>query len=240
MARAGRSRSATTPSTPSMLPRPQAVPHARVPAPGCSGRTPIPDILTGQQLIHPAGARSAPGRRAWTSTPAAPGPTRGSRPSGAGPTPTAGWGSRCRSTGSPSPRGRARRRRRPPRSPAARAFVAGYLTHAAGDMFGHTFINYYTGGAFTSRRRRRTRSSTSSWRGTSPRKTLRPGLRTRASPGWRTSSTSTWSAALRPRPWRPGCSRAATAALGPVPSSRTSATVAPEGHRRLLRQEGRL
>ncbi|MBX3014394.1 MAG: hypothetical protein KF832_22925 [Caldilineaceae bacterium] len=31
---------------------------------------------------------------------------------------------------------------------AAKAFAAGYLTHASGDMFGHTFINNYTGGEF--------------------------------------------------------------------------------------------
>jgi hypothetical protein len=30
----------------------------------------------------------------------------------------------------------------------ARAFVLGYLTHAAGDMFAHSFVNYYTGGPF--------------------------------------------------------------------------------------------
>jgi alpha-tubulin suppressor-like RCC1 family protein len=29
-----------------------------------------------------------------------------------------------------------------------RAFVAGFLTHAAGDLFGHTFINDYAGGSF--------------------------------------------------------------------------------------------
>ena len=29
-----------------------------------------------------------------------------------------------------------------------RAFVAGYLVHAAGDIYGHTFINHYTGDAF--------------------------------------------------------------------------------------------
>lgn len=31
---------------------------------------------------------------------------------------------------------------------AVKAFVVGYLTHAAGDMYGHTFVNYYTGGEF--------------------------------------------------------------------------------------------
>ncbi len=30
----------------------------------------------------------------------------------------------------------------------ARAFAAGYLTHAAGDMYAHTFVNFFTGGDF--------------------------------------------------------------------------------------------
>lgn len=30
----------------------------------------------------------------------------------------------------------------------AKAFVTGYLTHASGDMYGHTFVNNYTGGPF--------------------------------------------------------------------------------------------
>ncbi len=34
-------------------------------------------------------------------------------------------------------------------SRAIKAFVVGYLTHAAGDMYGHTFVNHFTGGAFT-------------------------------------------------------------------------------------------
>ena len=34
-------------------------------------------------------------------------------------------------------------------SPQERAFRLGFLTHAAGDMYGHTFINYFTGGPFT-------------------------------------------------------------------------------------------
>lgn len=29
-----------------------------------------------------------------------------------------------------------------------RAFAAGYLTHGAGDMFGHSYVNYYAGGDF--------------------------------------------------------------------------------------------
>lgn len=33
-------------------------------------------------------------------------------------------------------------------SDATKAFVMGYLTHASGDMYGHTFVNNYTGGPF--------------------------------------------------------------------------------------------
>ena len=32
---------------------------------------------------------------------------------------------------------------------ATKAFVTGYLTHAAGDVFGHTFVNGFSGGPFT-------------------------------------------------------------------------------------------
>jgi hypothetical protein len=35
------------------------------------------------------------------------------------------------------------------RTPQERAFVWGFLGHAAGDMFGHTFVNKYAGGNFT-------------------------------------------------------------------------------------------
>ncbi len=39
---------------------------------------------------------------------------------------------------------------RNPATPAqAKSFVAGMMTHAAGDMFGHTFVNHYTGGPFS-------------------------------------------------------------------------------------------
>lgn len=34
-------------------------------------------------------------------------------------------------------------------TPQQRAFVLGFLAHAAGDMFAHTFVNDYAGGAFT-------------------------------------------------------------------------------------------
>lgn len=31
---------------------------------------------------------------------------------------------------------------------AIKAFITGFLTHAAGDMYGHTFVNHFTGGEF--------------------------------------------------------------------------------------------
>lgn len=33
-------------------------------------------------------------------------------------------------------------------TPAIEAFMLGYLTHAAGDMYRHTFVNFFTGGPF--------------------------------------------------------------------------------------------
>jgi len=36
----------------------------------------------------------------------------------------------------------------PYNTPAIKAFALGYLTHAAGDMYGHTFVNNFTGGPF--------------------------------------------------------------------------------------------
>ncbi len=35
-----------------------------------------------------------------------------------------------------------------PNSQAIKAFLIGFLTHAAGDMYGHTFVNNFTGGPF--------------------------------------------------------------------------------------------
>ncbi len=74
----------------------------------------FPEILTGQQIIHPDVARALPGgvsgSDAWL---------------------THVW------------------RASAVEGPEVRAFVAGFLTHAAGDVFAHTFVNSYSGGAFT-------------------------------------------------------------------------------------------
>ena len=71
---------------------------------GILGPDAYPDILTGQQVIHPGNANQ------WFEYL---------------------W------------------ERAQSESDAVKAFVLGYMTHAAGDMYGHTFINFFSGGAFT-------------------------------------------------------------------------------------------
>ena len=78
---------------------------------GVLGPDAYPDILTGQQYIHPAESDSAV-------------------PGGSEPWLRHVWGS----FGT---------------NPAERAFRLGFLTHVAGDVYGHTFINHFTGEPFT-------------------------------------------------------------------------------------------
>ena len=83
---------------------------------GVLGPDAYPDIMTGQQIIHPEVAKDDSGRvigsDAWLNHM---------------------W---TRSYAGDA-------------SPEVRAFVSGFLTHAAGDSFAHTYINHYSGGAFT-------------------------------------------------------------------------------------------
>jgi len=81
---------------------------------GILGPDAYPDILTGQQVIHPdtrdtgiAGGSNAWLQYLWNQSTVAGNNT-----------------------------------------PAIKAFTVGYLTHAAGDMYGHTFINNFSGGSF--------------------------------------------------------------------------------------------
>ena len=74
---------------------------------GVIGPDAYPDILTGQQVIHPE-----------------------TNPKG-----TNGWLEYLWDNSD--------------ESPAVKSFVVGYLTHAAGDIYGHTFINNFSGDAFT-------------------------------------------------------------------------------------------
>lgn len=78
---------------------------------GVLGPDAYPDILTGQQVIHPDGQETgvSGGSDAWLGHI---------------------W-------------------REFDGSPQQRAFRLGFLTHAAGDMYGHTFVNHFTGGPFT-------------------------------------------------------------------------------------------
>jgi hypothetical protein len=76
---------------------------------GVLGPDAYPDILTGQQVIHPD--TNSEGSNGWL---------------------TYLW-----------------RKSNESQSQAIKAFTTGYLTHAAGDMYGHTFVNNFTGGAFT-------------------------------------------------------------------------------------------
>ncbi|CAN7480427.1 zinc dependent phospholipase C family protein [Phenylobacterium sp. LjRoot164] len=83
---------------------------------GVLGPDAYPDILTGQQIIHPdesaAGGGGASGSDAWLS-----------------------WIHRKGFVESGDAK--------------VNAFALGYLTHAAGDVFAHTYVNHYAGGEFT-------------------------------------------------------------------------------------------
>jgi hypothetical protein len=82
---------------------------------GILGPDAYPDILTGQQVIHPdpESTNINSGSNAWL---------------------TYLWDLTNTQDNN---------------TPENKAFVVGYLTHAAGDMYGHTFINNFTGAPFT-------------------------------------------------------------------------------------------
>ncbi|ACO48019.1 hypothetical protein DEDE109153_09525 [Deinococcus deserti] len=85
---------------------------------GVLGPDAYPDLLTGQQVIHPDESL----------------PKRPDAPGGANSWLQYLWDSAAAEGGG--------------NRLAIKAFVVGYLTHAAGDMYGHTFVNAYTGGEF--------------------------------------------------------------------------------------------
>lgn len=92
---------------------------------GVLGPDAFPDLLTGQQIIHPAGRVTA-GETGVDVNKNGPGPD---------PWMQQLWAVAFADKG-------------PDATPATRAFVAGFLAHAAGDLYGHTCVNYYTGDAF--------------------------------------------------------------------------------------------
>ena len=79
---------------------------------GVIGPDAYPDILTGQQVIHPDKSRPD-GTNSWLEYL---------------------WNQAGTDGNNTQP---------------IKAFVGGFLTHAAGDMYGHTFVNKFTGGPFT-------------------------------------------------------------------------------------------
>lgn len=99
---------------------------------GVTGPDAYPDIMTGQELIHPAG-RNTPGQRPDTDI------NDGGPGSGK-------WLQHLydcafgNESGVPFANDAAR--------DSARAFVLGFFAHAAGDLYAHTYVNYYTGSAF--------------------------------------------------------------------------------------------
>jgi hypothetical protein len=94
---------------------------------GVFGPDAYPDIATGQQVIHPAG-EVTPGESDEDLNPGGPGPN---------PWLEHLWSLAYGDQGTDADR-----------TTKARAFVAGYITHAAGDIYAHTLVNHYTGGAF--------------------------------------------------------------------------------------------
>ena len=93
---------------------------------GVLGPDAYPDIATGQQIIHPAGSQGN-GETSVDLNPGGP---------GSDPWLQHLWGKAYGANGTADS------------NDACRAFVAGYLTHAAGDIYGHTLVNHYTGDAF--------------------------------------------------------------------------------------------
>lgn len=93
---------------------------------GVLGPDAYPDIATGQQIIHPAGSKG-PGETDADLNKGGP---------GSDPWLQHLWSKAYGASGTPDS------------TEACRAFVAGYMTHAAGDIYGHTLINHYTGDAF--------------------------------------------------------------------------------------------
>lgn len=110
---------------------------------GVLGPDAYPDLLTGQQVIHPGGSLSLVGSPADGEAPSA---------QGADAWMTQLW---RLAYGPLSAKQQAAELLGGlpmfvPRydTPEIRAFVAGYITHGAGDMFMHTFVNHYSGGDF--------------------------------------------------------------------------------------------
>lgn len=96
---------------------------------GVLGPDAYPDIMTGQQVIHPDSTETG-GSNTWLTH-----------------LWTAGQATAATPAALKNLFGKVLGDQAPSR-PATLAFVAGYLTHAAGDMFAHTYVNHFAGGDF--------------------------------------------------------------------------------------------
>lgn len=101
---------------------------------GVLGPDAYPDILTGQEIIHPAG-KDTPGQPSRVDI----------NTGGPGSNPWLEY-LYSRAFNGCNPDGSVPHSA--DQSAANQAFVLGYLAHAAADMYAHTLINYYAGGPF--------------------------------------------------------------------------------------------
>jgi len=93
---------------------------------GILGPDAYPDILTGQQVIHPEPKSGTPSEKATSDSNA--------------------WLTYLWALTPPIKLPLTRVKIQP--NPQNKAFVVGFMTHAAGDMYGHTFINNFSGAPF--------------------------------------------------------------------------------------------
>ena len=114
---------------------------------GVCGPDAFPDLMTGQEMIHPAGKITPLQNRANGGSEANLPDINRDLPNGPeGPGPNKWLTHLYNCAYGQAPDGSTRYN-----TDENKAFVAGFLAHAAGDMYGHTFINYFTGGPFNFR-----------------------------------------------------------------------------------------
>lgn len=102
---------------------------------GVLGPDAYPDIATGQKIIHPHASHPLDGQQAG----------------GTNSWLTHLWNLSFKTPANPSPLDGIKIpifNITKPDDPKVRAFVIGYITHAVGDMYAHTFMNHFTGGEF--------------------------------------------------------------------------------------------
>ncbi len=114
---------------------------------GVCGPDAFPDMMTGQEMIHPAGKITPFQNRVIGGPDSSMPDINRDLPSGPEGPGANKWLTHIYNCAfNQAPDGSTRYN-----TDENKAFVAGFLAHAAGDMFGHTFINYFTGAPFNFR-----------------------------------------------------------------------------------------